>query len=63
MPTPLAPDAEDFLPRMEVDAVVDLGEITDQAVQEVWRWRPSATAIRRRYWPRWMWKWPAPPVS
>ena len=56
--------ADDFLRRLEIDAVLELREINEQADRrDSSRWPRSVTAIRRRCSPRWAWKWRHRPPS
>ena len=52
-----------FCAAMEIDAVLELREINEQAIEESSRWRRSVTATRRRCSPRSTWKWPGPRPS
>ena len=47
---------EDLRPQLDIDAVVELPEITEDAIGEIFGWRPSGTATPRRCSRRWMWR-------
>ena len=48
---------EDLPPQVEIDALLEFREINERSVAEISAWRRSAAAIRRRYSPRWTWRW------